>query len=280
MSFGTKTKFRISIFSETISSWYFNKYYLLNEAYNNLSLTRLNIQRSLETVYVDVLTSQDLSDKNILNHLNTEFLKVNIIFEKDNPSLKIKPAYPECGINRGENINGIIYLYVNDKFFELFKVDFDKGEFDFYQASQDIMTMYTHEYTHEHQYNNQAKHPDSIETDNAIDNQIKYLSNIYEIDAKAREFAAILKQTPMSQQDILNEINKGQKSEFITLDIFNIYFKLFGIHKNMLKVYPKGSKNYIREEQKVNVWNRFIRKTIDFFLLDKKSYFESNMFKE
>lgn len=256
----------IACLSNCISTVYYDSllYKVLQEKYTPLKLNPDNIKDSLLVVINKCQTKNKLKDEDILNELNTEFLKGKMTFEISSLNLN-DYKYPNSGIAYAE-ANNLIYIYVLEKFFDILRsVDILKSDLQLDNLSKDIYKIYTHEITRVHQFNRQKQLQFGIEPEKIVSklDRANYLSHYREIDAHAREFAANLLDSDLS----FDEIKKALQTRDPVLSKYKIYreyYRALGSCEKMSKSQlTKRYKDYIK------AFKHFLKRTYDFLLLDK-----------
>ena len=238
------------------------------EAYNTLSVSSKNIEASLNLI---ATTADYKTSKEILDRLNTEFLKINVCFEETDKAMPQK--YPDSGIVYAE-ADLLIYVYVNKRFFDILN---KKDKSLIKQLSEDIFKIYSHEITHVEQNQKQKiNQPTLLPPQNSsLSERDRYLSNVQEIDAHAREVASAL---------LLKNIDKKEIEKLLTthsgaLDLskqnktFSLYYQTYGICLNIPRKALDSDTKW-----RVKIFNRFKKRICDFLMLDisfilKEDYF-------
>lgn len=234
------------------------------EAYSKLNLSPDIISNTLVKLLYTYNQSNKLSDGVLLDLLNTEFLKVNVVFDVDNTFRNVR--YPNSGIVRADT-GERIYIYINDKFFDILKnTDITSLSKDFNDLCNDLFSMYSHEATHSYQINHAKKELDGIKDPN---NRKAYLGNPQEIDAHAREFANILLNTGKSFSEIKDLLTNNSK-KLLNNKIWQEYWKYFGSY-----IEEENYPNKKDREWRVNIFKKFKKRIYDFLLLDKRFMYES-----
>ena len=251
-----------SIYLEWLSSQ------TLLETYSPLSVSSKNIEASLKLI---ATTSEFKSSKEILDKLNTEFLKINVCFEETDKAIPQK--YPDSGIVYAE-ADLLVYIYVNKKFFNIIE---SKDSSLINQLSKDIFKIYSHEITHVEQNQKQrVNQPTLLPPQNSsLSERNRYLSNVREIDAHAREVATslLLKDFDKKEIEKLLTTHKGSLELSKQNKEFSIYYQTYGICLNIpRKAWDNDTK------WRVKIFNRFKKRICDFLMLDinfilKEDYF-------
>jgi len=263
----------LSYIEDTIESLYENMIIhsmILKETYNELKLTPENIKASIIKVIYNCRKLNEIDDEDIIDNLNSEFLKANIEFGTNSP-YNSKPRYPNSGIlNSDADSDGIIRIYVNSRFIFIVKnLNILSTDIQFNQLIEDLYKIYTHEITHIDQFNKQEKiqpgiNPDELQTSYQ---NLKYLASYQEIDARARELANTLLLEGKTFEDI-KEMFKNYKS-LLKYTEFKIYWMNFGIYNLLSK--ENLTQDKLKDiNQRINVFKKFKRRVFDFILLDKK----------
>ena len=240
----------------------------LLETYNPLSVSSKNIESSLNLI---ATTSNNKTSKEILDMLNTEFLKINVCFEETDKTMPQK--YPESGIVYAE-ADLLIYVYVNKRFFNIIE---SKNTTLINQLSKDIFKIYSHEITHVEQNQKQKiNQPTLLPPQNSsLSERDRYLSNVREIDAHAREVATalLLKNFDKKEIEKLLTTHKGSLELSKQNKEFSIYYQTYGICLNIpRKAWDNDTK------WRIKIFNRFKKRICDFLMLDinfilKEDYF-------
>lgn len=268
----------------TISYLYYEQlkdtHYNLKENYNSLKLSIKNIKASLfNCLYISYYQNFP-SDDQLLNIINTEFSKANIVFIfTDNTNFI--PIDMKCGIIYAETAKNQLEIYINENFIKFLRKGFTNQEY-LDELAKSIFNEYTHEYTHLYQINQEKIPQKSIEiNDIKTSNDIKiYLSHQREIDAHAREAAAELAQYYNSLGNILNML-KQISGALCKSKAYEKYYATFGkvykytpeTIKLMKNLDPNAEKEIIRDKK---IFNQFRKRIYDFLLLDKKFLFDKN----
>ena len=241
-----------SIYLEWLSSQ------TLLETYSPLSVSSKNIEASLKLI---ATTSEFKSSKEILDKLNTEFLKINVCFEETDKAIPQK--YPDSGIVYAE-ADLLVYIYVNKKFFNIIE---SKDSSLINQLSKDIFKIYSHEITHVEQNQKQrVNQPTLLPPQNSsLSERNRYLSNVREIDAHAREVATslLLKDFDKKEIEKLLTTHKGSLELSKQNKEFSIYYQTYGICLNIpRKAWDNDTK------WRIKIFNRFKKRICDFLMLD------------
>nr|DAP54578.1 MAG TPA: hypothetical protein [Caudoviricetes sp.] len=256
---------------ETISAKYRQNLInnILNESYKNLDLTPESIKASLYIILYQCKHDNDFSINHLLDLLNTEFLKTNITFIYE-PSLNMKLKYARSGIIKAETDN-VIYIYVNTEFFEILQNAnlITRHNISMNNLVEDLMKLYSHEYTHLDQFNLQKEIQPGIDSTKITtpEEVKKYLSNQREIDAHAREVAnslLLIGKTPKEIENLFTTKN-GSQTLISLSTIYGLYYDYFG------RALWKKTKDWTETDKAdMKIFNKFKKRICDFLLLDKK----------
>lgn len=240
---------------------------IMNEIYSKLEFTQSSFEATLKIISHKIkLSNEEITNEEILNRLNSEFIKCDIGFIEDDGAFKTL-KYPESGIVRAEADN-FIYIYVNDTFFNLIKSDdILNNNNGLHELSNNLFTLYSHEISHVEQNQKQKVAQSGITISNKDDEQerILYLSNLREIDAHAREVTNELLCMNLSPKEIehLLTTHEGSKKLCEKSRVYKLYYYLFGVCLTI------PSKSWDREiKNKIKVFNHFKRRICDFLKLD------------
>lgn len=251
-----------SILLDTIHAKYVDNYLLgscLKETYKKLDLTEDNIKNSILTIiYNCKKLNKKITDQDLLDFINTEFLKANMHFILLNTipqNMQLK--YKNSGIIYAEINNDMIDIYISPDFLKLFKkiaIIQKSKELDI--ITHDLFDIYSHEQTHSEQLSKQKINIPGFNANNitTISQKRTYLSHPRELDAHARELATELLQDNQNFNNIVSML-KTNSNYLTNYQIYKDYFSLFGRYKNNVQ-YQK-------------VFNKFKRRIIDFVLLDE-----------
>lgn len=256
---------------ETISAKYRQNLInnILNESYKNLDLTPESIKASLYVILYQCKHDNDFSINYLLDLLNTEFLKANITFIYE-PGLNMKLKYARSGIIKAET-DSTIYVYVNTEFFEILQNAnlTTRHNISINNLVEDLMKLYSHEYTHLDQFDLQKEVQPGIDSTKITtpDEVKKYLSNQREIDAHAREVAnslLLMGKTPKEIENLFT--TKSGSQTLISLStIYGLYYDYFG------RALWKKTKDWTEADKAdMKIFNKFKKRICDFLLLDKK----------
>lgn len=256
---------------ETISAKYRQNLInnILNENYKDLDLTPESIKASLYVILYQCKHDNDFSINHLLDLLNTEFLKANITFIYE-PSLNIKEKYARSGIIKAET-NSTIYVYVNTEFFEILQNAnlVIRHNISINNLVEDLMKLYSHEYTHLDQFNLQKEIQPGIDSTKITtpEEVKKYLSNQREIDAHAREVAnslLLIGKTPKEIENLFTT-RSGSQTLISLSTTYGLYYDYFG------RALWKKTKDWTEADKAdMKIFNKFKKRICDFLLLDKK----------
>lgn len=267
----------LSLIPDTIESVYdYHLIYsaILNEEYSELKFDQNNFRASIIKVIHNCRKLNQTTYEDIINHLNSEFLKANITFAEDFSFRR--PKYPKSGIVYGEG-GDEIYLYVNKKFMNIIRsVNITTSDQTFNTLVEDLFQAYIHETTHEDQYNKQPVKqpgidPDSLQT--SAEN-LKYLSNPIEIDARARELATKLLLEGKTFEQVKEMFNAHKP--MLKYEEYMSYWMRFGIYTKMTNR-DMNRKRRQEKQKNIAIFNRFKRRVFDFILLDRKYVNKGNL---
>ena len=235
---------------------------IFDESYSQLTLSPKNIEASLRTV---LMSLERKDNQSILDKLNSEFIKINVCFEETDKTMLQK--YHDSGIVYAE-ADLCIYIYVNERFFDIVNsVELTQQSDELTQLSKDIFKIYSHEITHVEQNQKQrVNQPTLLPPQNSsLSERDRYLSNVREIDAHARELANYLLSSKFSKKEIERLLTTKQGyQELMNNHVFKIYFDNFG----MASYLPKHQRD--KDSQwRVTVFKRFKKRVCDFLLLDE-----------
>lgn len=216
---------------------------------------------------MNTIEKKNKSGDILLNKLNDAFQHIHIIFKKflgENVSSK----YPRSGIVNGESDpDGYLYIEANNKFLLTFNsVDLAKENRALEYMTEDLMKIYSHEYTHLYQLDKQNVLVPGIDK-NSLDvtNMYimkKYLSNQREIDAHAREIAVELLLSGKNLSDLKRMLkNLSSEEKLVSLSrVFGQYWYLFSKF-SQANMYPFKNDDTILLNLKT--------KTLEFLDIDK-----------
>lgn len=255
---------------ETISAKYRQNLInnILNENYKNYELTPESSKASLYVILYQCKYDNDFSIDHILDLLNTEFLKANITFIYE-PHSNLKLKYARSGIIKAET-DSVIYLYVSAEFFEILQNAnlITRHDIAINGLVEDLMKIYSHEYTHLEQFNSQKEIQQGIDSNKITtpEEVKKYLSNQREIDAHAREAANSLLLTGKTPKEIENlfTTRSGSLTLISLSTVYDLYYDYFG------RALWKKTKDWTEADKAdMKIFNKFKRRICDFLLLDK-----------
>lgn len=255
---------------ETISAKYRQNLInnILNESYKNYELTPESIKASLYVILYQCKHDNDFSINHILDLLNTEFLKADITFIYESYS-NLKLKYARSGIIKAET-DSVIYLYVSAEFFEILQNAnlTTRHNIAINNLIEDLMKIYSHEYTHLEQFNSQKEIQHGIDSTKITtpEEVKKYLSNQREIDAHAREAANSLLLTGKTPKEIENlfTTRSGSLTLISLSTVYGLYYDYFG------RALWKKTKDWTEADKAdMKIFNKFKRRICDFLLLDK-----------
>lgn len=256
---------------ETISAKYRQNLInnILAENYRDLELTPESIKASLYVILYQCKHDNDFSIEHILDLLNTEFLKAKITFiYEPHPNIKLK--YTRSGIIKAETDN-VIYIYVNADFFEILQnADLiTRHNIMINNLVEDLIKLYSHEYTHVDKFNSQKKIQPGIDSNSITtpEETKKYLSHQKEIDAHAREVANSLLLTGKTAKEIENlfTTRNGSQTLISLSNTYGLYYDYFGT-----ALWKKNKDITEDDKQDLKIFNKFKRRICDFLLLDRK----------
>lgn len=271
-----------TVLSETIEAKYdrhLASFFILNEEYEELKLTPNNIKASFIKVIYNCQKLNVSANDEVIDHLNSEFLKGNIEFILNSPYINSIPKYPNSGIlNSDADSNGLISIYVNNKFINILKnLDLTKENKQFNELIEDTFKSYSHEITHTNQFSKQVNLQNGIDPNEIKTNlqNLKYLADYREIDSRARELATTFLLEGKTFDDIKNMFETDSKKLLKYKDYYN-YWINFGYKK---LIPNKGLTRKQKQDKKkaISVFNRFKRRVFDFILLDKKYINKGNL---
>lgn len=133
---------------------------------------------------------------------------------------------------------------------------------------EDLMKLYSHEYTHLDQFNSQKEIQPGIDSTKITtpEEVKKYLSNQREIDAHAREVAnslLLIGKTPKEIENLFTTKN-GSQTLISLSTIYGLYYDYFG------RALWKKTKDWTEADKAdMKIFNKFKRRICDFLLLDK-----------
>ena len=256
--------------ANTIHSTYllaFQKNYL-TEAYEPLNITPKNIQSSLATIAYEYQSSNNKNDDFLLDLLNKEFGYIHIEFRLINNNSK-RLKYPTSGIISAEaDINDTIIIYITEMFLNLVRnldLDIDSDKVS-RTLTEDLMKIYSHEYTHEHQLEKQKVLVPGIDQTqiDEIQKIKKYLKHPREIDAHAREISTELLLTGKVVKQLIDLI-KDQKSDPILVNLSRVY-GLYWSYFNKFSIY---NRDFYSENDDI-VMAKLKEKIVEFLNQDKE----------
>lgn len=252
----------------------------LNEAYKPLGIDPNKIKSSLlSLLYSNRERIDNLSDNELLDILNDEFIKARIIFVpilESDKRIELKPKYKESGLIYAET-DYLVEIYVSDRFFEILrKADIDNNDSSIIKLANDIYSLYSHEATHINQ-TDLEKVPQRGIDPNTIDTPAKehlYLGQIREIAAHAREVAnqlLLTNKTP-KEIEILLTTTAGNNYLKDNYPIYKRYWDAFGIAKNIAKASrDKDAKN------RIYIFNRFKKYLVYFLKTDLRFFYHDDL---
>lgn len=240
----------------------------LIETYSKLDIKPQNIKASLLTILYQCKQEGDLSNDHIIDLLNTEFLKINMTFNIDISNKKL--IYPRSGIIEANAYeDGLLEINIKPVFLDILRsIDLTKTSNQFLNwIVEDLMKVYSHEYTHKNQFEKQEKRIPGINS-NDITNKAqtkKYLSHQREIDSHAREAATELLLSGKSANVITDYfLSQSGDEQLIRLSKnYGIYWQLFGLSN-----YTKSKTK--QDLKDIQIFNKFKKRIYDFLLLDKE----------
>ena len=235
---------------------------IFDESYSQLTLSPKNIEASLRTV---LMSLERKDNQSILDKLNSEFIRINVCFEETDKTMPQK--YPDSGIVYAE-ADLCIYIYVNKNFFDIVNsVELTQQSDELTQLSKDIFTIYSHEITYVEQNQKQkVNQPTLLPPQNcSLSERDRYLSNVREIDAHARELANYLLSSKLSKKEIERLLTTKQGyQELMNNHVFKLYFDNFGRASSL----PKHQQDK-DSKWRITVFKRFKKRVCDFLLLDE-----------
>lgn len=246
---------------------------LLEESYDPIEFDYVSFKASIMVIVGELKEKGEFDFDDLLEALNTEFLKANVEFVRYEGGSDF-PKYYNDGIVKGGSDRGIIYIFVNDKFFENLKdvnVTEDGKEID--SLVSNLYSLYAHEFTHLQQMDKEKAEVPGIDLSQLSGDKLafKYLGNPREIDAHAREFAMwLLSRYDVKDIDTLF-LEKEKNKELQQSLNYSMYYKIFG---------NNGSRSNKENRWKKSIFRKFLKRTYDFLLLDKRFLKEEKVLKE
>lgn len=254
----------------------------LDEAYKPLTLNPSIIKNSLLSIlYPKTNELNTISNEELLDMLNKEFIKANIIFIpflESSISNKIKPKYERSGLVYAET-DKQIEVYVNDTFFNLLRnCEINESNENINALAKDIYSLYSHESTHSNQKEVEKVKQSGIDI-NKINSKLekhRYLANIREIAAHARELANQLLLTDKSVKEIQELLTTRKGNELLCKNypLYKDYYDAFGIALTVPKKYRETDKDI---QWRIRVFNRFRKYLVYFLLLDLRFIYHEDL---
>lgn len=266
--------------SKRISSVYLSTLYNSNlkEAYKPLNITQNNIKASiLSILYTNKDILNTLSNSELLDLLNDEFLKAKIIFvPSDELKIKATPKYERSGLVYAET-DYLIEIYVNNTFYNILRnTEIDSDDQNIINLADDIYSLYSHEATHLNQKEKEkipqsGIDPNTLTTPSKV---TKYLSQIREIAGHARELANQLILSEKSVKEIENLLSTRSGSIYLAKNykIYQLYWLNFGIALNI--------PNKDRDKDalwRIKIFNRFKKYIVYFLHLDLRFFYKDDI---
>lgn len=236
----------------------------ITEAYKQLNVKLENIKASLSTINYRYRQSENKTDEYLLKELNDEFSYIHVKFEKDD-SFKGRLKYPISGIISAEaDPFDDILVIISDRFLDIIKnLNKDINDRAINNLVEDLMKIYSHEYTHLNQFDRQNILINGIDKQEITDNYKikKYLSHPREIDAHARETAVELLLSGKSVKELSEMLIDITKEEMlISLSrIYGMYWSSF----NKFNTYKLKNDN--------EIFNKYKKKILEFLQQDKNT---------
>lgn len=252
----------------------------LEEAYKPLELNPKIIENSLRAIFYSRKDELDnLSNEEIIDILNKEFIKAKVIFIQFSDSklnVDVIPKYKECGIVYAET-DEQIEIYVNDTFFDILR-KINTQNNDINKLCNCIYSLYSHEATHINQKEVEKVKQQGIDINNIRTNleKQKYLANVRELAAHAREIANQLLLTNKSVKEIQELLTTRKGNEYLCKEypMYNEYWNAFGIAMDMPKKYKDTDKDI---QWRIRTFNRFKKYIVYFLTLDLKFIYHDDL---